>query len=33
VLAPHAEIAGDWRDPVTGSTISALLRSLPAGPS
>jgi 2-amino-4-hydroxy-6-hydroxymethyldihydropteridine diphosphokinase len=33
VLAPLAEIAGDWRDPVTGSTISALLRSLPAGPS
>lgn len=29
VLAPLAEIAGDWRDPVTGSTISALLRSLP----
>lgn len=33
VLAPLAEIAGDWRDPVTGSTISALLRSLPAHPS
>jgi 2-amino-4-hydroxy-6-hydroxymethyldihydropteridine diphosphokinase len=32
VLAPLAEIAGEWRDPVTGSTISALLRSLP-GPS
>jgi 2-amino-4-hydroxy-6-hydroxymethyldihydropteridine diphosphokinase len=29
VLAPLAEIAGDWRDPVTGSTISELLRSLP----
>jgi 2-amino-4-hydroxy-6-hydroxymethyldihydropteridine diphosphokinase len=29
VLAPLAEIAGDWRDPVTGSSISALLRSLP----
>jgi 2-amino-4-hydroxy-6-hydroxymethyldihydropteridine diphosphokinase len=29
VLAPLAEIAGDWQDPVTGSTISALLRSLP----
>lgn len=29
VLAPLAEIAGEWRDPVTGSTISALLRSLP----
>jgi 2-amino-4-hydroxy-6-hydroxymethyldihydropteridine diphosphokinase len=29
VLAPLAEIAGDWRDPVTGSTISALLRSSP----
>jgi 2-amino-4-hydroxy-6-hydroxymethyldihydropteridine diphosphokinase len=24
VLEPLAEIAGDWRDPVTGSTISAL---------
>jgi len=33
VLAPLAEIAGDWRDPVTGSTISALLRLLPAHPS
>lgn len=33
VLAPLAEIAGHWRDPVTGSTISGLLRSLAAHPS
>ncbi|MCC7123307.1 MAG: 2-amino-4-hydroxy-6-hydroxymethyldihydropteridine diphosphokinase [Acidobacteria bacterium] len=29
VLAPLAEVAGEWVDPVTGSTISALLRRLP----
>lgn len=29
VLAPLAEVAGEWVDPVTGSTISALLRALP----
>jgi 2-amino-4-hydroxy-6-hydroxymethyldihydropteridine diphosphokinase len=29
VLEPLAEIAGGWVDPVTGSTISALLRALP----
>jgi len=29
VLAPLAEVAGDWLDPVTGKTVSALLRSLP----
>ncbi|HTM32321.1 MAG TPA: 2-amino-4-hydroxy-6-hydroxymethyldihydropteridine diphosphokinase [Vicinamibacterales bacterium] len=33
VLAPLAEIAPDWQDPVTGSTISALLRSLPGAPA
>jgi 2-amino-4-hydroxy-6-hydroxymethyldihydropteridine diphosphokinase len=34
VLGPLAEVAGDWIDPVSGRTISALLRSLrPAGPS
>ena len=33
VLEPLAEIAGDWRDPVTGSTISALLDSLRRRPS
>ena len=33
VLAPLAEVAGEWVDPVTGQTISALLRSLPARPS
>ena len=29
VLAPLAEVAGEWVDPVTGQTVSALLRSLP----
>lgn len=29
VLAPLAEVAGEWLDPVTGLTISALLRRLP----
>ena len=29
VLAPLAEVAGEWVDPVTGKTVSALLRSLP----
>jgi 2-amino-4-hydroxy-6-hydroxymethyldihydropteridine diphosphokinase len=29
VLAPLAEVAGDWTDPVTGLTISALLERLP----
>lgn len=33
VLAPLADVAGDWVDPVTGQTVSALLRSLPARPS
>jgi 2-amino-4-hydroxy-6-hydroxymethyldihydropteridine diphosphokinase len=33
VLEPLAEIAGDWRDPVTGSTISALRDLLRARPS
>ncbi len=28
VLAPLAEVAGEWVDPVTGKTVSALLRSL-----
>jgi 2-amino-4-hydroxy-6-hydroxymethyldihydropteridine diphosphokinase len=32
VLAPLAEVAGEWVDPVTGKTVSALLRSLPSGP-
>ncbi len=29
VLAPLAEVAGDWVDPVTGQTVSALFRGLP----
>ena len=29
VLAPLAEVAGEWVDPVTGQTVSALLRALP----
>jgi 2-amino-4-hydroxy-6-hydroxymethyldihydropteridine diphosphokinase len=33
VLAPLAEVAGEWVDPVTGKTVSALLRSLPPNPS
>jgi len=33
VLAPLAEVAGEWVDPVTGQTVSALLRSLAARPS
>ena len=28
VLEPLAEIAPDWRDPVTGQTIEELLRTL-----
>lgn len=33
VLAPLAELAGEWTDPVTGLSISALLRRLPpSGP-
>ena len=29
VLAPLAEVAGAWTDPVTGKTVSALLEALP----
>ena len=29
VLAPLAEVAGEWLDPVTGQTVSALLLALP----
>ena len=29
VLAPLAEVAGGWVDPVTGQTVSALLLALP----
>jgi len=28
VLAPLAEVAGDWNDPVTGLTVTALLQRL-----
>ncbi len=28
VLAPLAEVAGDWTDPVTGLTVSELVRAL-----
>jgi 2-amino-4-hydroxy-6-hydroxymethyldihydropteridine diphosphokinase len=28
VLAPLAEVAGDWTDPVTGLTVSTLLERL-----
>jgi 2-amino-4-hydroxy-6-hydroxymethyldihydropteridine diphosphokinase len=30
VLAPLSEVAGEWRDPVTGKTVAALLQALPA---
>jgi 2-amino-4-hydroxy-6-hydroxymethyldihydropteridine diphosphokinase len=30
VLAPLAEVAPDWIDPVTGKTVTALLAELPA---
>jgi 2-amino-4-hydroxy-6-hydroxymethyldihydropteridine diphosphokinase len=30
VLEPLAEIAPDWRDPVTGKTVEELLRTLSA---
>jgi 2-amino-4-hydroxy-6-hydroxymethyldihydropteridine diphosphokinase len=33
VLAPLAEVAGEWVDPVTRKPVSALLRALPSGPS
>ena len=29
VLAPLADVAGEWIDPVTGRSVSALLRRLP----
>ncbi len=32
VLAPLAELAPDWTDPVSGATARELLRSLPARP-
>ena len=28
VLAPLAEVAGDWKDPVTGQTVGELLKGL-----
>jgi 2-amino-4-hydroxy-6-hydroxymethyldihydropteridine diphosphokinase len=30
VLAPLAEVAADWVDPVTGKSVKALLRQLPS---